>query len=88
LSVLTTPASGGDGDGRDVFHDIQDGRFIERTARSGKSYARIPLYEARYEPERFQFYRLVDIPFARALRQVGAGRPFPDGASARAAAGP
>jgi hypothetical protein len=81
-------ALGGNGDGRDAFHDIHDGRFIERTARSGKSYARVPLYEAAYEPERFQFYRLVDIPFARALRQVGAGRPFAGGAAARATAGP
>jgi hypothetical protein len=72
-------ALGGNGDGQGVFHDIQDGRFIGRTARSGRHYARVPLYEAAYEPERFQFYRLVDIPFARALRQVGADRPFPDG---------
>ena len=79
---------GGNGDGRDVFLDIQDGRFIERTARSGKRYARVPLYEAAYEPERIQFYRLVDIPFARALRQVGAGHPFPVGPAARATAGP
>ena len=79
---------GGNGDGRDVFIDIHDGRFIERTARSGKRYARVPFYEAAYEPERIQFYRLVDIPFARALRQVGAGHPFPDGPAARAKAGP
>ena len=77
-----------DGDGRGVFIDIQDGRFIERTARSGKSYARVPLYEAAYDPERIQFYRLVDIPFARALRQVGAGHPFPGGTASRATAGP
>jgi hypothetical protein len=35
-------------------------------------YERLPLYEAAYDPERFQFYRLVDIPFARELRRVGA----------------
>ena len=79
---------GGNGDGGDVFLDIQDGRFIERTARSGRSYARVPLYEAAYEPEHIQFYRLVDIPFARALRQVGAGHPFPGGPEARATASP
>jgi hypothetical protein len=56
--------------------DVQDGRYIERTAKKGTRYERLPLYEAAYEPERFQFYRLVDIPFARELRKVGAAHPF------------
>ena len=73
-----------DGDGRGVFSDIHDGRFVERVARKGSHYERLPLYEATYEPERFQFYRLVDIPFARELRKVGADHPF---AGARGAPG-
>jgi hypothetical protein len=35
------------------------------------------LREAAYEPEREQFYRLVDIPFARELRKVSVHYPFP-----------
>jgi hypothetical protein len=38
----------------------------------------VPLYEAAYERERFQFYRMVDIPFARELRKVGADHSFRD----------
>jgi len=59
-----------------VFRNIRDGRFIGRTALDGTVYPRIPLYEAAYEPEKVQFYRLVDIPFARELRQVSARHPF------------
>jgi hypothetical protein len=55
---------------------IQDGRFVERVAKGGAKYQRLPLYEADYEPERFQFYRLVDIPFARELRKVSVDHPF------------
>ena len=36
-----------------------------------------PLHEADYEPEKIQFYRLVDIPFAKELRKVGVHHPFP-----------
>jgi hypothetical protein len=35
------------------------------------------LREADYEAEKIQFYRLVDIPFTRELRKVGAHHPFP-----------
>jgi hypothetical protein len=66
-----------DGGEAGFFSDIHDGRFIERTARKGTRYERLPLYEAAYEPERIQFYRLVDIPFARELRKTGVNRPFP-----------
>ena len=50
---------------RAFFPKINDCRFIERAAAEGAEYDRIRLYEASYEPERIQFYRLVDIPFAR-----------------------
>jgi len=42
----------------------------------GNHYQRLPLYEADYQPEKLQFYRLVDIPFARKLRKIGADHPF------------
>ena len=50
----------------------------------GREYERIALHEAAYEPERVQFYRLVDIPFARELRQVSVHHPFPSVSSPRA----
>jgi hypothetical protein len=62
---------------RGVFHNINDGRFIGRTAIDGAEYPRIALHEANYETERIQFYRLVDISFARELRKVGVSHPFP-----------
>ena len=60
-----------------VFHDVRDGRFVGRDAVVGRHYERIALREAAYEPERVQFYRLVDIPFARELRKVSVEHPFP-----------
>lgn len=62
---------------RGRFAKISDGRFIERTAVEGVEYHDIPLYEAEYEPEKIQFYRPVDIPFAKELRKVGVRHPFP-----------
>ena len=66
-----------------IFHDIQDGRFTDRTAVDGADYDRIALYEADYETERIQFYRLVDIAFARELRKVSLPHPFPDASPRR-----
>jgi hypothetical protein len=77
-----------DGGGPGFFSDIHDGRFVERVARKGTSYERLPLHEAAYEPERIQFYRLVDIPFARELRKTGVNHPFPGAVSPRETASP
>jgi len=60
-----------------VFPSVGDCRFVGRTALPGGQYEDIALYEADYEPERIQFYRLVDIPFAKELRKVGVRHPFP-----------
>ena len=60
-----------------VFRDVRDARFVGRTALPGQRYDRIDLREAPYEPERVQFYRLVDIPFVRELRKVSVHSPFP-----------
>ena len=65
-----------------IFHHIKDGRFLDRTAVDGAEYERIELHEADYEIEKIQFYRLVDIPFARELRKVSVHHPFP-GATSR-----
>ena len=62
---------------RGIFHQIKDGRFINRTSIDGAEYERIELHEADYETEKLQFYRLVDIPFARELRKVGVHHTFP-----------
>jgi hypothetical protein len=58
-------------DGSGWFQDIRDGRFVGRKAVDGRQYRGIALYEAEYEPEKIQFYRMVDIPFARELRRAG-----------------
>ncbi len=63
-------------DGSAWFPEVQDGRFVERTAKRGAIYRDIDLYEASYETEKIQFYRLVDIDFARRLRQVAVTHPF------------
>jgi len=63
---------------RGVFHDVRDARFVGRDAAEGRSYAKVALREADYQPETVQFYRMVDIPFARALRQVGLHAPATD----------
>ena len=66
-----------DADDHGIFQHIMDGRFIDRSAVDGIEYERIPLREADYEVEKIQFYRMVDIPFARELRKVGLHHPFP-----------
>jgi hypothetical protein len=50
--------------------------FVDTFAINGNQYDSIPLYEADYQPETLQFYRLVDIPFARELRKISAEHPF------------
>src|SRR5262249_24698689 len=62
---------------RGIFQHIRDGRFLDRTAIDGTEYESIELYEEQYEIEKIQFYRLVDIPFARELRKVSLHHPFP-----------
>jgi len=71
-----------DGADRGVFHAVKDARFNGRTAVDGNEYDRLALREAAYEPEKVQFYRMVDIPFARELRQVSVHHPFPGLATA------
>jgi len=77
-----------DAEGEGTFSELHDGRFVERVARKGSRYEQLPLYEAVYQPERIQFYRLVDIPFARELRKVGVNHAFAGALSTGGAAGP
>jgi hypothetical protein len=65
-------------DGSGYFENIHDGRYVARQALEGREYDRIGLYEAAYEPEKVQFYGgLIDIRFARELRQVAIHHPYP-----------
>src|SRR5262249_3117713 len=66
-----------DADDHGVFREVHDGGFAGRTAVVGREYRHIALREAAYEPERVQFYHLVDIPFTRELRKVSVHHPFP-----------
>lgn len=62
--------------GRGYFLDAMDARFISDEAVNGRRYARLPLYEADYQPETVQFFERESIPFVRELRKVGVHRPF------------
>jgi len=64
--------------GQGIFHQIKDCRFIERTAADGSEYEQLFLREADYEPEKIQFYRFVDVAFARELRKISVHHPFPN----------
>ncbi len=64
-------------DGTPFFREIQDTRFIGRQALDGRTYKDISLYEAAYEPERVQFFKMIDIPFVQKLRKTAV--TFSDG---------
>jgi len=76
-----------DNDDRLWFQEVQDGRFIERTARKGRLYHDVRLYEAEYQPERIQFYAPRTIDFVRELRKVALEHPV-DGITPAVAASP
>jgi hypothetical protein len=58
------------------FGEVQDGSFVERTAKVGRVYQGLRLYDVDYQPERIQFYRPRGIEFARELRKVAVEHPF------------
>ena len=64
-----------DEDDRLWFSEVQDGRFVERTAKKGHTYRDIRLYEADYQTERIQFYAPRTIDFVRELRKVSVDYP-------------
>ena len=61
--------------GNAYFKQIRDAHFVGRRAVDGDEYKDIPLYEAAYQPQKLQFYSMVNIPFARELRKLGVGQP-------------
>jgi hypothetical protein len=68
-------------DGSPYFDEAISGQFVGRRAEAGKVYKNIRLYEAEFEPEKIQFYRLIPtsfdgargIEFDRELRRVAVG---------------
>jgi hypothetical protein len=74
-----------DDEDRVWFPEVQDGHFVERTARKGRSYRDIRLYEAAYEHERVQFYAPRPIEFVRNLRKLSLEHPV-DGVTPQVAA--
>jgi hypothetical protein len=65
-----------DEQGHAYFKQIRDTHFIGRRAVDGDEYTDIPLYEAAYQPQKLQFYSMVNIAFARELRKLGVGQPI------------
>ena len=59
-------------DGRLVFTRVTASAFRNKKAVGGKTYKRIPLYEADYTPETLQFFKKAPIPFIRELRRISA----------------
>ncbi len=65
--------------GNAYFKQIKDTHYIGRRAVDGDEYTDIPLYEAAYQPQKLQFYSMVNIAFARELRKLGVGQPIEEG---------
>jgi hypothetical protein len=67
--------------GQVTFDDVCEGKFVGRTPREGKHWQGLTLYEAPYQPETLQFYKIKGVErlsdagmdFNRELRRVGHG---------------
>jgi len=67
--------------GEVTFDEVCEGKFEKRKAAEGKSWKNLRLYEAPYQPETLQFYKIKGIDrlshagmqFNRELRRVGHG---------------
>jgi len=65
--------------GQVTFDEVCTGKFVGKKARAGKTYQGLTLYEAPYEPETLQFYKIKGVGntttkgynFNRELRRVG-----------------
>jgi hypothetical protein len=57
-------------EGKIFFDRATTTKFIGRTAKKGKTYTNIKLYEADNSVETIQFYHIKNIAFARELRRV------------------
>jgi hypothetical protein len=67
--------------GQVTFDDVCEGKFVGRKTREGKHWQGLTLYEAPYQPETLQFYKIKGVErlsdagmdFNRELRRVGHG---------------
>ncbi len=67
--------------GEVTFDEVCEGRFVKRKAKEGKTWKNLGLYEAPYQPETVQFYKIKGVDslsaqgmeFNRELRRVGYG---------------
>lgn len=67
--------------GKVTFPEVCSGKFLGKKARVGKTYTGLTLYEAPYQPETLQFYKIKGVGnttpkgynFNRELRRVGYG---------------
>jgi hypothetical protein len=67
--------------GQVSFDEVCEGKFVERKAVEGKTWRNLTLYEAPYQPEMLQFYKIKGVDslshrgmeFNRELRRVGYG---------------
>jgi hypothetical protein len=67
--------------GQVTFPEVCTGKFVKGKAREGKAYQGLTLYEAPYQPETLQFYKIKGVngisnagmEFNRELRRVGYG---------------
>jgi len=67
--------------GQVTFDDVCEGKFVNRKTKEGKRWQGLTLYEAPYQPETLQFYKIKGVDrlshkgmeFNRELRRVGYG---------------
>jgi hypothetical protein len=67
--------------GQVTFDEVCEGKFVKRKAVEGKTWRGLHLYEAPYQPETLQFYKIKGVDrlshagmdFNRELRRVGYG---------------
>ena len=67
--------------GQVTFDDVCEARFVKRKTKEGKHWKGLTLYEAPYQPETLQFYKIKNVnglshagmDFNRELRRVGYG---------------
>jgi hypothetical protein len=67
--------------GQVTFDEVCEGKFVKRKEVEGKTWRNLRLYEAPYQPETLQFYKIKGVDrlshegmdFNRELRRVGYG---------------
>jgi hypothetical protein len=67
--------------GQVTFDEVCEGKFVKHKAVEGKTWRNLTVYEAAYQPETLQFYKIKGVDrlshegmeFNRELRRVGYG---------------